>query len=755
MAFLDNLTEFLEDKLKEFNPDIDVSEGTAVRDIFIKPLESVNQPIQDEIINIQKNLSLIEGADLPPEELDRLAANFFVTRREGGKARGSVRIFFSDPIDLFLPQGTVFTAADGQRFLSLIDNQITSIGLRLNIFGQLFFADVDVEAESAGESGNIDENFIVEVDEAQDEIVQVTNPAAFTGGFDTETNQELLDRLLEAITIRNLINKPGSKIILLENFNRIADILVVGFNDKQTITGEQIGIGDGSTVTYQLSEDEDIVDGSLSVQVDVVDETVATGGGFVDSIQNLDFFPYDFTTLQLKAGPSFAAGIDLISGTDFDDVGADTTIGEFHLTATGAAKVNGEATPDIHAKYTAGPPIDSSLVSADFFGVVTFTVAPSSGAVLTAEFTHFLMRRDRLSGDNLELGDDTFGTQTNVHIGGKVDFYLKFAGLESKEERIDSLVETQFLFPQGSFDPAPTSTEQYIGTVTRPIIEVLNVEEVNPLNDLPSGIFLTEGSFFVSDETVATDPVTAAGSPYTLAQFPISADSLLLSKDSTFAPASLLTLTTHYTVNATTGEITITAAGETFLTGSDLHARYSDGDFTISILPNKTNINFSARQRIQLNIHNPSKIGLDVFFRYQTSSDIPEIQEFIEADENRIVTADLLAFAPLPVFVDLNLKVARLNTSPTLDETKDIVVNFINNLKLGACLSTFDLVADLSSNNVKFMQIPITLNAERVNRDFSTVQLVSQDKIEVPANFQFVARDITVTEIPLTQCQQV
>jgi hypothetical protein len=846
--FTDNLLEFLEDKAKEFNPNFSTSEGTAVRDLFVKPFSVIFQPIVDEILKVRANLSLADAATLTDEDLDRLAANFFVTRKAGGKAIGTVRLFFNEPVDEFVAQGTVFLAANGVRFVATSDVTITSSGLRLNTFGDLFFSDIPSEAESAGANGNVTANMISDLLVGSDKIVDVSNPSPFTGGSDTETNEQLIDRLSIAITFRNLINKPGAKLILLENFTRLQDVFVVGFADKHTILDEPLGTGDGVTVVYQLSETEDVIGTSVDVSLEVADELVLTGVT-APGFKQLDFFPYDFDSLELRYGASFLAGTPLTVDTDFVggpkvDV-ADETIaagpfapgpnilppsdffpidaspaievragasilagflltpmadytvnlatGVISLTAAGTTQVNLQVPPDVHAKYSAtslltgafalrpsgataiggaqlhaaydAGILDDTLVSGDFDGSVTFTIPPSAGAVITATFIYYLMRRDRMSGSNLVLGDDTFGTQTNVHIGGKVDYYLKFIGLEEQEVRINGIKAMNFLFPQTTNDPAPTLTQQYVDISPLPIlprvlspfddavIERVIIEKVDPGTNLPSGIFLAEGAS-VTDELVATGPV--APGVFQLDHFPVNAGTLQLHAGTISGP--LLVDPVDYTVNLVNGQVTLTVAGAAVVNAAvppDIHALYSTGDYALEIMPNKLNVNMSTRQKLRLIINNPAFVGVDVFLRYYSHSDFETVQAFVDDEVNRIVTADLLVRAPMPVFVDLVVNYSRLSGGPDPETVASGVSSFINSLKVGKCLSVFDLAKALNEIGVQFMRLPMTIDALRVNMDFSTIHILTDNKVEIPPNFQFIARNITANEVALSSCDAI
>ncbi len=752
--FTDNLIEFLEDKLKEFNANLSVAEGTAVRDVFIKPFSVIFQPIVDEILKVRANLSLQDAENLTETDLDRLAANFFITRKQGAQAVGSIRLFYNEPVDDFVAQGTVFLAANGVRFVASEDVTITESGLRLNTFGDLFFQDIDAQAEAAGTDGNIAAELIADLLVGSDKIVDVTNPAPFSGGTSVETNAQLIDRLSIAITFRNLINTPGATLILLENFARLLDVGVVGFADTQTIEGEvPTPVPDGIEDTFQLIETEDVIVNLTDVFIKVNDEIVTVDPVEVAGNPHiLDFKPVVAETLLLSKDSTFQASSLLEETTHYT---VNNTTGEITITLAGETFLTGN---DLHARYTAGR-LDDSFVVADFNGGLTFASPPPLGTTLFVNYRYHLMRRDRLTGDNLVLGDDTFGTVENVHIGGKVDYYLKYVGLTEVEKRIDGVDGENFLFDQGPGD-APAS-------------------------------------LVVADELVASGPAVPAG-PHQLQNYPVTA--LALHVGTIAGP--MLTLAVDYTQNLTTGQITLTPAGQALVDAAippELHAAYTatrqyvadvqlpivsvknvelvdtatnlpsgtfltqvfgsgvpagPNEFRLEILPNKLNLNMSMRQKISL-ILSPDVVGESIFFRYFSDPDFETVQEFVDDPVNRIVTADLLVRAPMPVFVDLEINYSRATGGPDPATVQSTVENYINSLKLGQCLSVFDIANTLSDAGVKFVELPFTLDALRVNLDFSELLLTSENKLIIPRNFQFIARDITISEVDLEDCDAI
>ena len=96
------ITTFLEAKLRENFPQFNVREGSAYRDMLLKPASLLLQPFRDQLQIVKRNISLANFSLMLDDEFDALVANLFVDRRIGDLATGTVRLFFNTPKDTLI-----------------------------------------------------------------------------------------------------------------------------------------------------------------------------------------------------------------------------------------------------------------------------------------------------------------------------------------------------------------------------------------------------------------------------------------------------------------------------------------------------------------------------------------------------------------------------------------------------------------------------------------------------------------------------
>ena len=511
MLQFQNVKDYIKRKIAEVDPQIDTRDNSGIGDILIKPLVDLLQPIVDEAIRIQNNQSLLNAESMTESELDALIANIFLTRRVGAKARGTVRIYFSEPENVTVPQSSEFVTADGSRFFCLSEVTITANQMSINREGDFFYVDILVEAEDIGAAGNVPAGSIVDFIGGPPNLVKVDNLGAFTGGVDQEGNTAFVDRAKEAITVRDLVSTPAIKTVLLEEFPVIQDIKVIGYGDPE-------------------------------------------------------------------------------------------------------------------------------------------------------------MERDFLVGDNMELGlfppIDVLHSTVGLHIGGKVDVYIRSVTLTEETVRIDNLKQNVILRPKDAYDPVVDPPNvQYVGLVKRPIIDIVSIQPIDP---------------------VTGDPI-----------------------------------------------------GNPLIKGIDY----------IFVVDNPT-VRFSTRERDRLFIMNGLLLNGSYVLKYKHSTDVVEIQEYVEADARRVVTADLLVKFTNPAFFDLSIVVTIDPLSgATTDTLQAKIEEFINNLGVGARIEASDIVDLLYDNGASFVQLPFTMTATVYQSDGTETVITSQNVVVVPATAAYLPRTVVVTEV--------
>lgn len=123
--------------------------------------------------------------------LDCHAAMRGLTRQAAAQAAGTLRFSAAEaPVsDLVISQGSVCMTAEGTRFETTSDAVLT--------VGSLW-VDVPAQAVEAGSGGNAAPNTVTVLAVCPVGITVCTNPAAFTGGEEEESDEDLRSRVLES-----------------------------------------------------------------------------------------------------------------------------------------------------------------------------------------------------------------------------------------------------------------------------------------------------------------------------------------------------------------------------------------------------------------------------------------------------------------------------------------------------------------------------------------------------------------------------
>lgn len=287
------IEKFLTTKVQEYFPDFDLREGTAFRDMVIKPMAIFLQPYRDQVNVLKRNQSLKNFELMSGEELDALVANVFIARRSGSRATGSVRVYLSAAQQVSFSTDVQFQTADGLIFYPTATVGFTAEQLALNTDGLYFYCDVPSTAEAAGVDYNVAAHQIVFISGGPAGVVKVDNPAAFALGVDEEDNATLARRAQTAITVRDLVTKRSISAALLENFTAMREVAVVGFGDPEMSRDPMTTVLDLVVVIEERLTGEISGDGTVFTDRDDID-------------------PINFVTSGIKPGHS----LRIFSGAD-------------------------------------------------------------------------------------------------------------------------------------------------------------------------------------------------------------------------------------------------------------------------------------------------------------------------------------------------------------------------------------------------------------------------------------------------------
>lgn len=228
-----NSETFLADFVSERYPDLDTSEFSGIRDLVIRPMATMLEPIKREINYIRTTQSFTNYESMTTDELNALLSNFFLEKNTGGYATGTVRVYFPRPTDVNT-SGASFYTTSGLLYIPQTNVVFTAAQMSFNVSSNRFYIDVVVVSSEAGAGFNVPVNSIVTV-EGIVGATSCSNITAVTGGANPETNEEAIARARNSVTIQNLVTKNGINYVLTTNFSGIEDIAVIGFGESDMI----------------------------------------------------------------------------------------------------------------------------------------------------------------------------------------------------------------------------------------------------------------------------------------------------------------------------------------------------------------------------------------------------------------------------------------------------------------------------------------------------------------------------------------
>ena len=233
--------------------DVDTRPATVLREAILGPLATQLVTAYSNLDTIAANQSITSPDAISVNAMDALAANFGLSRFAGTPASGSVRFYrYNQPLStapVTIPYGTVVSTAnlsDTLQFSTLATVYITPTSTMDPVSGY-YFVDVPAISLVSGTAGNVASNTITFTNLTN--VDGVTNPVQFSGGQDTQTNDELA-QLIIARAQGNAGTAGGYENTVRTNFS-ILDMSIITPTDPESYRS-QFG---GSTDIVVLSTD--------------------------------------------------------------------------------------------------------------------------------------------------------------------------------------------------------------------------------------------------------------------------------------------------------------------------------------------------------------------------------------------------------------------------------------------------------------------------------------------------------------------
>jgi hypothetical protein len=225
-----DIANYIRQKLKEYDPQIDTRIGSVLNDFLISPLTTILEPYQLEHAKILDQLTLSDISELSDDQLNAVAATFLLERKPGAYAVGEVEFFYNSPKSVIIPKGTGLES-DGVAFSTTDDYAITKSQMESDLSDYPYYSTgpVQVVADEPGVVGNIspNSNFTV-TGTLSTKPSKVINKSAFVSGVDEETNEALFNRIKSAIHGKSLAAPVSIQEKIMDTYTDVVDVEVVG-----------------------------------------------------------------------------------------------------------------------------------------------------------------------------------------------------------------------------------------------------------------------------------------------------------------------------------------------------------------------------------------------------------------------------------------------------------------------------------------------------------------------------------------------
>lgn len=781
------ISEFIQERLSEYDSTFEVREGTAFYELFIKPMQYILQPLRDEADDVQEGQSFLRilSTDDPDaydeETVDDLASNIFVDRIEGGFSSGVARVFYATPVDReWSTNSAVVQGSNGLIYSNPAPYAITQAEMSRYYDNGVYYYDIPVQSEQPGKDTELAENQLVSF-RNDPEALSVTNVAPISGGIDRETNTQLIERSKSSIAVRDIVTGKGFNATLFENFGSfLREVYPVGFGDPEMMRDivSNVHIGgrvDGYVKTANITQK---TQDFIGVLIDFTRQALMT-----KNVQLMGTDEYElgrinlsrdngvlFTVRQVK--PNTAAfvqsTVDMSSPVDLSvnqyiTISVDgtektirvagitpgqTTRNEIVAIINNAFGVNVATPVGTTLKITSLSPGRSSSViirdpAAPLNSAILEVFGLATGSVYTYEGDGPLMF---IEGQTHEF-DDWKGTLKRI-LGAPVVTAATGESTAASDQFFDVTLDIFDFVSEndiltinsgndaGDYRILDVDTSSNLLTLDAPLSETAtDVDYVIRQGGIKNGELLYVECYY--------SPLAIDIGKYVLLDENTNERGIRPDReDFTITDVSFLRVNAIEVIDPVTfeglGEFLDDSAG--FGQGG-----FGRGPFGVGskadyrLIVNEPHHRFSAWEDSYINIAQ-TKQGLSFRVYYDAVTELEAIHDFVRNDDERVLGSDMLIKHFLPAYVSATIQYKVDETDSTIpdnDTLQEEVKEFISQKSAGTSLQASDIIQYITRrtdphDRYKSYVKPFTMKAKILNADGSTTIISSNEELVVP-----------------------
>ena len=247
-ADVDTLLDKITSEIAEENPTLDLKRGVFHDSVLY--YHAVLETAIRENLNRYLSARSLQQIEVDPTiadatTVDDVLSNWGITRVAGTQAKGEVTIVVSKSTSVTIAEGAVFEA-NGISFVSDASYSSTSNSAGVatendRLMTQMADGNweftIFVTAVDAGSIAKLTANTVIIPDSAVTNYVTSFVTSDFSGGVDTETNTELLNKLQDGLAVKAISNRVNMRALVrsLPQFLSTTNQSIVGYGDAEML----------------------------------------------------------------------------------------------------------------------------------------------------------------------------------------------------------------------------------------------------------------------------------------------------------------------------------------------------------------------------------------------------------------------------------------------------------------------------------------------------------------------------------------
>lgn len=239
----------LEQFISEQSPNADLSPGSAFSELVVKNAAVLQNPIVNDLSTLSQGdnitKALASEVDTFNTVIDNVAANYDLTRGDGKKSSGKIKVKLTSSNNIYLKSGVVFTqpvlALNYITTAAYVISRTPSTGdIPIIAEGAQFYFILPLEAENAGAEYQLNDQMVLTpVDFTIPNFIEAAAYGNFTTGLAEETDKELISRLHTGLANKTLLTDSSIRSYLRDTYPEFQTLSIIGPNASEMTRSKQ------------------------------------------------------------------------------------------------------------------------------------------------------------------------------------------------------------------------------------------------------------------------------------------------------------------------------------------------------------------------------------------------------------------------------------------------------------------------------------------------------------------------------------